>query len=553
MDMRAQANELYEPEHHPRRAQVLDGRSEAQVTSMLPLSRATGALLHPVTLTAIAVLLLNDHVFKHAWPDMWWTGKLSDFSWMVFAPPALALVLAIVVPRTPSWGNRVFTVTYVGLALLYLVYNLNEALHDAIMAAFALLTQAENTSPFDPTDVIVIPPALMLATWVWRRSHRPPRLRPVPAMIVLVVAGVASVATSSDAASYGIVDLTQQEDVLFASTCFKYWSGDSDGTVRDVYMSSNGGLTWGRARLEDDFSGARCSTQQTFDRINTSRGLMELRPGEGVFLVIDGIASLEVDMSFINDPVIQALTYDQLSDRGVFIDKVSVGLFDAEIAPTSENLVIATGHTGVLVGLPDGSWEWVRVGPYALTSQSPAARQDQVQKFRSLLLIAVAGFIGGAAPLLLNAIYRSIRDRRPHKTAGLLASAVPLVLLALIWIGELRGFPAVGPPGFIIFPYGILILMVFGFSFFWLSYTSVQAGLVGVSYISLRAGLVGATTMLLSSTAVAIMLTLWAQTTIFSLVLTRLLIAFTLAALIAAAFYILRRSEQKRDRQPGTL
>src|SRR5687768_10907746 len=104
-------------------------RNLPRANRMAPIPEAAGALMHPVTLMAIAVLLLNDHVFKHAWPGTWWTGKLSDIAWMVFALPALALVLAFAVPRTPRWSNRVFVIAYVGLALLYFAYNLNEALH----------------------------------------------------------------------------------------------------------------------------------------------------------------------------------------------------------------------------------------------------------------------------------------------------------------------------------------------------------------------------------------------------------------------------------------
>lgn len=201
MNATARVNERYEQTHQPQSAQVRSGRAGTQLADITPLSRAMGALLHPVTLTAIAVLLVNDHVFKHAWPETWWTGKLSDLAWMVFAPPAVALVLTAVVPRTRSWGNRVFVVAYLGLALLYLVYNFNEPLHDVIMSAFALLTRAENTSPFDPTDAIVIPPALALATWVWNRGRRvpwPSRPRLVPALAILLVVGLAGVATSSD-------------------------------------------------------------------------------------------------------------------------------------------------------------------------------------------------------------------------------------------------------------------------------------------------------------------------------------------------------------------
>jgi hypothetical protein len=43
------------------------------------------ALLHPLTLSALFTLALNDHVLKHACPG-WWTGKLSDFAGVLLLP-----------------------------------------------------------------------------------------------------------------------------------------------------------------------------------------------------------------------------------------------------------------------------------------------------------------------------------------------------------------------------------------------------------------------------------------------------------------------------------
>jgi hypothetical protein len=50
------------------------------------------ALLHPVTLVALATLVLNDHVLKWTWRG-WVTGKLSDVAGLVLAPIVLAAVL----------------------------------------------------------------------------------------------------------------------------------------------------------------------------------------------------------------------------------------------------------------------------------------------------------------------------------------------------------------------------------------------------------------------------------------------------------------------------
>lgn len=59
--------------------------------------RAAHPLLHPVSLAAIALLVVNDHVLKSAWPGVL-TGKLSDVAGLVFFPLLLAAVAQQVRP-----------------------------------------------------------------------------------------------------------------------------------------------------------------------------------------------------------------------------------------------------------------------------------------------------------------------------------------------------------------------------------------------------------------------------------------------------------------------
>jgi hypothetical protein len=50
---------------------------------------ATRALVHPISLAAIALLVVNDHVLKQLAPGLV-TGKLSDFAGLAFFPLLLA-------------------------------------------------------------------------------------------------------------------------------------------------------------------------------------------------------------------------------------------------------------------------------------------------------------------------------------------------------------------------------------------------------------------------------------------------------------------------------
>lgn len=55
-------------------------------------------LAHPIGVAAVALLALNDHVLKAAFPGFV-TGKLSDVAGMIFFPLFLASVAPIVAPR----------------------------------------------------------------------------------------------------------------------------------------------------------------------------------------------------------------------------------------------------------------------------------------------------------------------------------------------------------------------------------------------------------------------------------------------------------------------
>ena len=62
------------------------------------------ALSHPVTIAAVALLLMNDHVLKSAWRSSA-TGKLSDVAGLVFFPLLLGALIGSVAPRrwSPRW------------------------------------------------------------------------------------------------------------------------------------------------------------------------------------------------------------------------------------------------------------------------------------------------------------------------------------------------------------------------------------------------------------------------------------------------------------------
>ena len=162
--------------------------------------RFASALTHPGTFAALAVLLANDLVFKRMWHGAWWTGKLSDLAWLVFAIPLLALVLSYVAGEREKVQRVVLFVAYFGLPTLYSAYNAYEPLHGLITSVLLSLSGASIGSPFDPTDSLVIPFGVGIALWIHQRpNHGPTTLRN---RLVVLTAGVCAFATVASSSVY---------------------------------------------------------------------------------------------------------------------------------------------------------------------------------------------------------------------------------------------------------------------------------------------------------------------------------------------------------------
>jgi hypothetical protein len=100
-------------------------------------------LLHPVALAAIALLILNDHVLKRAFPGGV-TGKLSDFAGLTFFPLLLAAVFESALRARgrvlhPKTAQRVTWLCIAATALVFSWVNLSSAGAHAYRVGLGLL------------------------------------------------------------------------------------------------------------------------------------------------------------------------------------------------------------------------------------------------------------------------------------------------------------------------------------------------------------------------------------------------------------------------------
>ncbi len=128
------------------------GEGERQMptrTSMRTFTLAA-ALRHPLWLTALALLVLNDHLLKTAGVlPLAITGKLSDFEGLLVAPLVLAAILG-------AGSRRAWLACHVAVGAGFAAINL-----DPVVAHAVELVAAMGPIPWrihvDPTDLLALP------------------------------------------------------------------------------------------------------------------------------------------------------------------------------------------------------------------------------------------------------------------------------------------------------------------------------------------------------------------------------------------------------------
>ncbi|WP_066935324.1 hypothetical protein [Microtetraspora fusca] len=289
---------------------------------------------HPVTVLALAVLLLNDHVLKGLWPGPV-TGKLSDVAGLVVAPPLAALLLRCPAPAAIALTGTLFTLV-----------KATAAGAEAASWLWSLLIPSRVVA--DPTDLIALP-ALGLAWLAWRRAARRPPVRLPRAVLVVPVAVFAVTATSAAPPAPSAVSVAVSGTAVVV-----------DVTEVQARASTDGGATW-HPWTENQTYAPQSSACVPGEQAHCYR----IRPGLlGVEETADGGSTWStswavssgrrhwLDRTYRNsDP--QRLPTDLAASRALAVQAVPGGA-GAHI------VVVANGPDGVAVR--DASGLWRRLG-----------------------------------------------------------------------------------------------------------------------------------------------------------------------------------------------
>ncbi|MFG1887320.1 hypothetical protein ACGFIR_05540 [Micromonospora sp. NPDC049051] len=419
-----------------------------------PVPRRDGApatlawLGHPATVTALVLLVVNDHLLKPAFPGLV-TGKLSDVAGLLVAPTLVAVLLTLLAPRLPA---RV--AAGLGLGLVAAGFTAVKSSGYAAAGASALWSTVSGPSLVraDPTDLFALP-ALVLAGWTWSRARRAPvrrRTARLVRLLVLLPAATLAVAATSAVHYPDAVRAAVLDGQLAAGIGYGYDTRVFDDTPA-WRLSGDDGLTW-----RDPIRGETEALAGTKGPVAgpVSQGCSTATPTR-CYRVVPGRLAVEQsdDAGRTWQPAWGATEAQRAVLRRQYPDPGPRGerLTTQELAVRDTGdgrhvVLVANGRDGFAVRRPDGSWE--RLGflggeaavgypfggrPPAFGRSTPADRGDDPLLALALGLTLVASVVAVAGA---RAGRRTGAARWRLVPLGLLTGAA-WVLLAQVWADEL--------------------------------------------------------------------------------------------------------------------
>lgn len=330
--------------------------------------RAFHSLGNPLSLLAVALLFFNDHYLRHNHPS-WLTGKLGDFTWLIFAPMIAALVFAWILPRRlPDHEKWVGWLSFGFIGAWFALAKTTPLIHDWTTRAVEAINGWEGTLRIDPTDLLTLP-ALLIGWWVWKGAQNTPvNLRPL-AHVALGLGIVATLASDDSYQDSGVLRICHFQDRLIAQTITPY-QFSTYYAGGQFYTSEDGGLNWIPWKVEltaeqfESLSGV-CSNRE-LALIDPTNEQIQYRwtPGQVIERSTDGGASWREDylLKELQQEARAAIHYAK-SENSYRIVEYTPGPVSAYFDPQSENLIFAMGWDGVLVRLSKGKYVWSAVGP----------------------------------------------------------------------------------------------------------------------------------------------------------------------------------------------
>ena len=371
---------------------------------MLVIEASLRCLKRPIVWAAIALLLLNDHYLKGAYPS-WWTGKLSDVAGLYFFPIIVAALLGGLVAllgweRFSARGIGRFAFLLVGVWFgLMKVYP---AINGLTISFWEWLVNAPVFIVMDGSDLLALP--VLFPAWrLWERqlgADRPKRMRPVAwdwrVWVVMGTAVFAATASSCEEPMQ-ITQVFAVDGAIYAYAPYSF-RGNDDGAFYRYDDSEN---IWAyEAGLGDtlvDYVSQKVEFPLTQCLPEDDAICYQITGEEKVLESEDGGQSWKTAWSV---PFGRLHFMNRLSSFSLCQYPVEMGPYDLLVVGTgnSHRVVAAMGNQGALVKQPNGSWERLAVDyaiPTPYRDWSPTSILDKTfLEFIALLFVVFFYFSG---------------------------------------------------------------------------------------------------------------------------------------------------------------
>ncbi|WP_199565296.1 hypothetical protein [Spongiactinospora rosea] len=327
---------------------------------------------HPVTVLAVVLLPLNDHLFKVWWPGPV-SGKLSDVAGLIVVPPLLDLLI-----RRP-----LVSIALTGAAFT-LVKTTAGGAALATYAWSALWGPAQVVA--DPTDLLALP-ALAVAWWARGRAY-PGAVRRARAVIVIPFAVLAVAATHS--VPVMLPDSAYAVGTHDGAIVVAVSGGEESRPTKTVFASGDGGWSWA------------ASGSPPPPAVQTSACV----PGEPThcYRIVPGLLKVEQSAGGLWTTAWEVSPGDQ--DRLVrryeplfpkYAGKVASLGIAVQAVPGGHTVVVANGVDGIALRSADGGWHrlgWAGTAGFAaakaVTLNAPGRYHRLVPGIALLAALAAA-------------------------------------------------------------------------------------------------------------------------------------------------------------------
>jgi hypothetical protein len=371
----------------------------------LALEKSISFLSQPISIMAIFLLFLNDHLLRTHFQS-WIFGKLGDFSWLFIFPPMLIILLSLLFrPKSLSHSNAIGLIAYGFTAFVFTLANLSMLFNTFILDILEIVFGRPAILVSDPTDIFAL--IALIVSWKMWDQHVIEKIPIRRGVITIPIIALLTIANSG-LPDYGIFCVNKVDGVLYAASEY------------EEFKSTNGGMSWDPVMdnipigCDDSFfyqedKDIKQIQVQSEDRFLTYRfelgGSIELSEDRGTTWIE---VYPQKQNSEVEKTIYSARLYNVIPLEGP-IDAV----YDEEHG----TITFAMSHQGVLVLDSTGKWNSIAVGEYVPYGSIPFT--ERLNYLTGELFVSL-----GIGLLLFQILSLSIIKSRRQKIIVLISCAI---------------------------------------------------------------------------------------------------------------------------------